>query len=129
MIDKTVALPGPDCPATESTAAETRKAILTAPERIWLQISDDALCLDSDEFPSDHEHVTWCDTPVVGQEVEYIRADIPDAERVDVELVRAVIAEMREPFPDNGAPVTHSDYISNIYGWADELAAAIGDKT
>ena len=54
--------------------AKLRKLDATAPERIWLQVSDDEE--DRDEpFPRDGE-VSWCEDSVVATEVEYIRADL-----------------------------------------------------
>lgn len=47
----------------------------TAPERIWLQVSDDKYDSES-EFPANHGGITWCQDPVVEAEVEYVRADI-----------------------------------------------------
>ena len=48
---------------------------LTAPKRIWLQISD-----DKDHrllpFPATHEDITWCEDSALECEVEYVRADL-----------------------------------------------------
>jgi hypothetical protein len=47
----------------------------TAPETIWLQVSDDELDC-AEPFPSDDpEGVTWCATSVLSCEVKYVRAD------------------------------------------------------
>jgi hypothetical protein len=50
----------------------------TAPERIWLQISDDEDDLNY-PYPSHHEDVTWCQDSVVAAEVAYARADLHEA--------------------------------------------------
>ncbi|NIR52904.1 hypothetical protein GWO43_30250 [candidate division KSB1 bacterium] len=52
-----------------------KKAIKTAPERIWLQISDD-LNDFNEAFPPSREGITWCEDQVQNCEVEYIRADL-----------------------------------------------------
>jgi hypothetical protein len=49
----------------------------TAPERIWLQISDDADHKD-EPFPYGEE-VTWCQDSVTSCQVEYVRADLARA--------------------------------------------------
>lgn len=54
-------------------APETRKAVLTAPKRIWLQISDEEEHYDE---PFQSDEVTWCQDSVVACEVEYVRADL-----------------------------------------------------
>ncbi|WP_428383643.1 hypothetical protein [Nevskia ramosa] len=53
--------------------AETRKAVLTAPPKIFLQISDDSEHFDA-EFPGDE--VTWCADSIATCEVPYTRADL-----------------------------------------------------
>jgi len=54
-----------------------RQAVSTAPERIWLQISDDTDHFD-EPFPRGPEaDVTWCeDIGSAECEVEYVRADL-----------------------------------------------------
>ena len=54
------------------TVTET---IRTAPERIWLQVGDQAH-YHSEPFPSDTSEVSWCADSVVGCEVAYVRADL-----------------------------------------------------
>lgn len=51
----------------------------TAPERIWLQISDDAdHC--AEPFPTGPKaEVTWCEDSVLACQVAYVRADLYDA--------------------------------------------------
>lgn len=49
-------------------------AVQTAPQRIYLQISDDADHLD-EPFPCGHE-ATWCADSVMDCEVAYVRADL-----------------------------------------------------
>jgi hypothetical protein len=48
----------------------------TAPERIWLQISDSTWDADS-PFPHDSE-VTWCQDSVMALEVKYLRYDLAE---------------------------------------------------
>lgn len=60
----------------QSATAETRLLVLTAPERVWLQVSDDA---DHYREAWDHasaESATWCADSVLECEVPYVRADI-----------------------------------------------------
>ena len=53
------------------------KVTKTAPERIWLQVSDDAAhCREP--FPGNDE-ATWCSQSVLACEVEYVRADLAAA--------------------------------------------------
>lgn len=51
------------------------ETIRTAPERIWLQVGDEAH-YSSEPFPSNTESVTWCRDSVTGCEVPYVRADL-----------------------------------------------------
>lgn len=67
--------------AKRPSAEELRELDRTAPERIFLQISDDDD--DRDEpFPYNDE-VTWCADSVVATEVEYVRADLMPASLQD----------------------------------------------
>lgn len=52
----------------------------TAPERIWLQISDDVTDLDCEfhTFASEAD-ITWCADSVAEAEVAYVRADLLEA--------------------------------------------------
>ena len=50
------------------------RVVVTAPERIWLQISEDKMDQHED-FPANDE-VTWCRDSVVSCEVEYVRKDL-----------------------------------------------------
>jgi hypothetical protein len=47
----------------------------TAPEKIYLQISDDGAHFH-EPFPIDLEGITWCADSVLDCEVGYVRADI-----------------------------------------------------
>lgn len=51
----------------------TNECTKTAPERIYLQVSEDANDADR-PFPK--QDVTWCEDSVVDCEVEYVRADL-----------------------------------------------------
>lgn len=68
----------------------------TAPERIWLQISD---CKNhTDEmFPPIHGDITWCQDSVGGSEVPYVRADLYEAQSKQLAEVwrRCNIAEAK----------------------------------
>lgn len=62
------------------------ETIRTAPERIWLQVGDQAS--DGDyQFPEHHDEVIWCADSVVACEVPYVRADLKEqqADQVGVE--------------------------------------------
>ena len=49
------------------------KVTETAPERIWIQISDETEHCD-EPFPTPNEDMTWCQDSVLACEVEYVRA-------------------------------------------------------
>ncbi len=51
----------------------------TAPEHIWLVTGADH---ETDDFPSDHEGVLWCEDQIDDTDVSYIRADLVDAQRI-----------------------------------------------
>lgn len=53
------------------------KVTKTAPERIWLQVSDEATAC-REPFPGNDE-ATWCSQSVTACEVEYVRADLAAA--------------------------------------------------
>ena len=70
---------------TKQSVAVT-ETIRTAPERIWLQVGDQAS--DGDyQFPEHHDEVSWCADSVVACEVPYVRADLKEqqADQVGVE--------------------------------------------
>ena len=67
--------------------------IETAPERIWLQISDN----DVDAalpFPENTWDVTWCADSVIAVEVEYVRADLAEQQRNKLLAALTEIAEL-----------------------------------
>jgi hypothetical protein len=69
------------------------KHIETAPERIYLQISD----TDVDAafpFPENTDDVTWCADSVVAVEVKYIRADLAEKQRDALLAALTEIAEL-----------------------------------
>ena len=76
----------------------TSRTIRTAPERIYLQVSEDASD-HNNEFPAPHMDLTWCSQSVIACEVEYVRADI-------------ALAALPPPGQDNK--------------WTRRLAAALG---
>lgn len=51
------------------------ETIRTAPERIWLQVGDQAH-YHGEPFPSDTSEVSWCADSVAACEVPYVRADM-----------------------------------------------------
>lgn len=78
--------PGRICLASEVGAATFIKhdplpriarteVVITAPERIWLQVGDEEH-YSSEPFPNNTSEVTWCMESVAGCEVPYIRADL-----------------------------------------------------
>ena len=52
---------------------------LTAPEKIWLQVSDEKSDRNLTFYPC--EDVSWATRPVLACEVEYVRADLARAKR------------------------------------------------
>ena len=52
------------------------RVTLTAPERIRLQVSDDAADRREPFPPLPDAEITWCPAPVLSCEVAYIRADL-----------------------------------------------------
>lgn len=54
------------------------KVTKTAPERIWVQVSDDTHDCRK-PFPEPNEDMTWCVDSVMACEVEYVRADLAAA--------------------------------------------------
>lgn len=83
MADRIDALLADQLPSPTVTITET---IRTAPERIWLQVGDQAS--DGDyQFPEHHDEVSWCADSVVACEVPYVRADLKEqqADQVGVE--------------------------------------------
>lgn len=61
-------------PPAAQGAGEGHVAVQTAPETIWLQISDDEDNLN-EPFPA-NEEVTWCADSVLSAQVKYVRADL-----------------------------------------------------
>lgn len=77
--DEQCRYPACACHAAPTTNTQTaaQKVVATAPERIWLQVSDDAAARDEPFPASVHgDEVTWCQHSVLDCEVEYVRADI-----------------------------------------------------
>ncbi len=71
------------------------KLIETAPERIWLQISDEAR--DNHEmFPCVNGNITWHEGPVLAAEVGYVRADLLDVELKRVSACTKLIASLEQ---------------------------------
>lgn len=51
------------------------EVVLSAPQKIWLQVSDEEAHI-AETFPATDEGVTWCRDSVLACEVEYVRADL-----------------------------------------------------
>lgn len=80
------------------------ETIRTAPERIWLQVGDQAS--DGDyQFPEHHDEVSWCADSVVACEVPYVRADLADK----------VPEQNKTNWPDK-CPITRRDFFMEIDG-------------
>jgi hypothetical protein len=52
-----------------------------APKAIWLIVCDDMDCKESFEMHKVNCNVPWCEDPINTDDVEYIRADVAEAER------------------------------------------------
>lgn len=73
----------------------------TAPERIWLQVSDDSIDREV-EFPWQHEDVTWCQDSTLACEVEYIRADLAQQYLDHLRGIANEPEHQRDDLPDHG---------------------------
>lgn len=101
MADRIDALLADQLPSPTVTITET---IRTAPERIWLQVGDQAS--DGDyQFPEHHDEVSWCADSVVACEVPYVRADLADK----------VPEQHKTNWPDK-CPITRRDFFMEIDG-------------
>lgn len=58
----------------DGEVGDVPKVVQTAPKRIWLQVSDDAM--DADKLFSERDETTWCQDSVMACEVPYVRADL-----------------------------------------------------
>lgn len=68
-------------PAPSLTVGDVPAVVRTAPARIWLQVSDDAAHMHTDFPRSTHgDEVTWSPTRALDCEVEYVRADLAQAQ-------------------------------------------------
>lgn len=54
---------------------EGREVRLTAPEKIYLLVSDESIH-DDEPFPNDHEGIYWCEDAALDCYVPYVRADL-----------------------------------------------------
>ena len=57
------------------------RVTLTAPKRIWLQVSDEKADRKEPFPPTPDGDITWCHESVFDCEVAYIRADLARAKR------------------------------------------------
>lgn len=61
-----------------SGTVQVPRLVATAPKRIYLGVFDD-VGVEQQDFPEDHEGITWCTDNVGHADVEYIRADLAAA--------------------------------------------------
>ncbi|NII73954.1 hypothetical protein FHW84_002527 [Dyella sp. SG562] len=79
---------------TSYTDEQVPKVVLTAPERIYLQVSDQEW--DSDKpFPGDCDGVSWWKESVLDVEVQYVRADLFEALEADRTRLQAEVRALR----------------------------------
>lgn len=82
----------------------------TAPQRIFLQVSDedgDEDCVFSD-LQRDGAEVTWCDASMVCCEVRYVRADIHAALRAETARLLIALQWIVERCDKGGAAIIPS---------------------
>ncbi|HHQ4796483.1 phage N-6-adenine-methyltransferase [Aeromonas veronii] len=77
--------------AKPAQSVTVTKTILTAPERIWLQVGDQSH-YHSEPFPTDTSEVSWCADSVMACEVPYVREDRAFATSREA-IVRTVTSE------------------------------------
>lgn len=82
-------------------AIAVTETIRTAPERIWLQVGDQAH-YHSEPFPRDTSEVSWCAASVVGCEVPYLRADLASG-RFEIPITEWANAVDAPDIPEGGA--------------------------
>ncbi|MGN5136598.1 phage N-6-adenine-methyltransferase [Aeromonas veronii] len=68
------------------------KTIITAPDRIWLQVGDQSH-YHSEQFPTDTSEVSWCADSVMACEVPYVREDLAFAASSQT-IAKSVNAEL-----------------------------------
>lgn len=78
-------------PAQAAEPTPWPKVVITAPPRIWLQVSDDVADLD-EPFPAGAEGVTWEQDSVLTCEVPYVRADLAGPQQAAEPVARAAEA-------------------------------------
>lgn len=67
--------PLPDTDEHDDLLPAVDRLTMTAPERIWLQVSEDEAD-QAEPYPGTHNEVTWCRHSVGGAEVAYVRRDL-----------------------------------------------------
>ena len=70
------------------------RAVKTASERIWLQVSDDAEHYNADFPASADDAVTWCQDSVLACEIEYMRADLYGTLLAELDALRERVREL-----------------------------------
>ena len=92
--------------------------VRTAPERIWLQVSDEPADID-DPFPRPiTDEMTWSTGQCVACEVEYVRADLSPTPAIPENMVLVPVI----PTPAMCAVISNEH---DIYGSAQELYAMV----
>lgn len=71
------------------------RLIATAPERIYIQVSEEAEAMD-EPFPPPCEDITWCPDSVIAAEVPYVRADLIEAQASRIAELEADLAKAIE---------------------------------
>ncbi len=99
------------------------QVVTTAPERIWLQVSD---CDGDEEEPFPHgvdAEITWCQDSVMAVEVEYVRADLahPAPAYITDEMVDAACEAHLLAWAD----CEQSGYVYNATDIDDDVRACI----
>ncbi|NKJ21970.1 hypothetical protein [Dyella sp. SG609] len=109
---------------------DVAKVVLTAPERIFLQVSDQEW--DSDKpFPVDCDGVSWWKEPVLDVEVQYVRADLFSAAEDGLARLRGVmkraLAEL-ENYRSDCESYEAPELVDELDATIDATRAAIGDS-
>lgn len=90
------------------------KVTSTAPERIWLQVSDDADDCDLPFTYTYSDEVTWCEDSVTACQVEYVRADITEAENAALRVERDAAFALLRVCQDSVHPDTRTVILALI---------------
>ena len=75
-------------------SAPPNEVTRTAPERIWLQVSNDAYDCDQPFPPVPDADLTWCHESVEDCEVAYVRADLAAAPSAELDALQQKYADV-----------------------------------